>query len=633
VTAYDGHTATYIDSYDKAATKGNSIELDRDGTNNIKIISLDAADTFKLTKEIDRYSFDYTPSKQISTYSFIVTTEQPADIVYRENTPYKTWIISGMNWIDFYSDSIDNSKTKIVYADQTRKNMLVTVTNKVSKEIISFESIGDLNMVQQNYSFYTINGSVFYASPVLENTNNTIYLQVNVTGTNLTITDVNASLYYNNTLRTSIRDMTGSIINFTSNAISANVSVTTNVSFYWNISILGDSLAIYSNQTVTDINVTSSAASCSNYTVLNLTLFDEDIPSTYISNNIDYVFDYWTNPSKLPKSTIFGNISGKSLVICVNTINFGYDLYVQHNNISVYTHRYYLFNQTFTGTTYNDFSANYNDTSKSKLKITTKDIKTAENLQNILVKMQRFYVDLNTWKTVQMFRTGDYGESFFDIRESDTDYRLIFNSINNEVYKTTGTLSFLCTNYLCDITYLIDLNNASSIVPILGTDLSFNNVTKKVTLNWSDSTAKTSSVRLYVTSFSNGNRVVICNTTQLGSAGTMNCDVSAYNGIIQAQVFSSASPERAIMSKWFENTKKLGLSVINVIGKDEGMFWSFAICLIAISASLFSPVASILAAVLGLIVSYNIGFSSVISTTMIISACVVGLILSLKVRA
>lgn len=164
IQMWDSHTAEEIGEYDvKKLLLSNELIYDT-GNNEIKIKAKDEPlklkNSLDTKKEKDRYTFDYDPTVVKESYTFDVHTEQPLTIINKPNTEWKTWIISGNNWIDFYSPD-DPSIVSIEKVDDY--NAIVTVTkngeNFMKDGILEFESIGDLNQVNISFEFY-LGGSV-----------------------------------------------------------------------------------------------------------------------------------------------------------------------------------------------------------------------------------------------------------------------------------------------------------------------------------------------------------------------------------------------------------------------------------------------------------------------------------------
>jgi hypothetical protein len=124
--------------------------------------------------------------------------------------------------------------------------------------------------------------------------------------------------------------------------------------------------------------------------------------------------------------------------------------------------------------------------------------------------------------------------------------------------------------------------------------------------------------------------VSICDETKSGAAGSMQCDVSAQQGEVLVRVYSSASTETPLISKWFSLTFTDKLS--NIISSYEGALWAFGITLTIAATGLFSPAGAVIATIMGLIAVFFLNILNAITLTFIILACVMGIVIGIKMR-
>lgn len=630
IAANDGHTAKAIKDYAILRQGNNVLQLQND-KNKIEIYSPDTDDILTTKKEFDRYTFDFKPKNKQNEYWFQVRTNERAYIIDRPESEYKEWIVSGNNWIDFMSEDIEASQTKIFYNNPEHTELIVTVKVKNEKAKYSFKSVGNLNTNVVSYAFYTSNMSVSYTTPIYELTNNTITLRVNTTNTTLSSSDVNATIIYNGSTYSTNQTVNGSILLYNYNFFSPNVSSDQLINFTWNITARDQNYSLTLNQSILNINIT--IGNCTNATLLNFTTFYEDYPTNVFTADYEYLVTYWTNPlSSSPNISINGTLYGPFLAICspFNSTIY-YDAYIRYSVAGGYKHRYYLFLETFNGTTKNVKGGNYNTTTGvSQLNLVVRDKNNYETLTNIVAILKRRYIGEDIYREVQWDKSDDYGSLLFNIKEADTDYKIGFYNTSNSLIKETNDLKFLCDSGRCDLTYLLSLEEEVNKSNTLF-NYSFNNATGILNVTWQDPTLLTSSIRLFVTLETSLNTTVICNTSVVGVTGSTGCNMSGYNGTFLIKLYSSASPEKPKMS--FFITRDLSAKLRNYISEKEGIFISFILSLvIVLGAIILGPIAAIVGAIIGLIVNYYIGITAVISLTMIIVAAIMGLIIGLKVR-
>jgi len=377
-----------------------------------------------------------------------------------------------------------------------------------------------------------------------------------------------------------------------------------------------------------------SVGNCSQYSskVLRMMIYDEVRPSLHLNATVEIeAFIYY---SSLNATQFNIQYSGNhTYEICIypniNTTLYS-DWYIKYTTGGGFTHRYYLVNQSITNTTLNVSLYNFNTTTGiSDLKITSRYRATYNYFNNIYASLQRKYVDEGVWRTVQMDKSGDYGLIFFNIIEETVDYRVIFKDGQNRLLSTSENMKFVCTDDICDITFLLDPYSLTTAATSLGYSITYDNATGNITLTWNDPLGGTSSVRLLVTKELQ-KTLTICDTTQTGAAGTIICDVSGYTGEVFIRVFSSASPEAPVISQWLRlSTPLLG----GLIGTGEGVFWSTGIITtMAAFGAILSPIVAVIGTILALIIIYLLGLFSPITLPFVIIAIIMGIAINIRLK-
>lgn len=380
VTVKDGHTGEVLKedwNVEKSFLKNDLIF--ETGNNIISIQKKDGNifDSFTAQKEVDRYTFNFEPL-QISkdnTYTFLVNVKEKGVIVERENTPYKRWIITGNNWIDFYGEGLDNDNVVINQIDDY--NFEVTTISKGEMSAIQFQSIGELNIYSVNYTFYV--GGINITSPLNNSFNYGQY--VNFT---LNISGVPSSLYYtiDNGLTNNIIDICTQIqANLTSfcslnpNGNYSNRSGTLDNSLFYDGSHLtGDSLVYdgYSYATYIIPNKSNSAynqflyyhASGPSYR----SNYSSSIPSSCLSTDILQIKYVGSGSSLLPKISSFCyNTTEWITIVSPRDSSYLAEMRVLWHNFSLMN----IYNLYFTNDGLNSFYVYYNTTTETTYSTTT----------------------------------------------------------------------------------------------------------------------------------------------------------------------------------------------------------------------------------------------------------------------
>lgn len=370
--------------------------------------------------------------------------------------------------------------------------------------------------------------------------------------------------------------------------------------FYWEFK-LNQSNFITSNfsQTVTSISI-ANCTSLTQVSILNISIFNENVPTQYLEGSIDAIFTTWTNNSQntINFSLSFNDNTNYSVCIFPNT-SINSNVYLQYNTTNGFRERYYLTNARFTTNTSLLYLYNFNNQSGiSELRGTVRSPEF-DYFPNIVTKLQRFYPSENVWRTVQVDRSDEFGLVLFYVIEKTVDYRLIFEQNGNQIDKTDNNLKFTCIDGICSVNFQLDDTNTITSQDLI-IQTGYDNRSQIYEVNFSDSTALTSSVRLRVTQYTGVSQRDICDTTLASSSGTLRCNTSGYSGTLTVRIYDSASPEVIFKTEYITKVldalfKKSGMST-------EAAFWSVGISsTLTIAGFTIHPILGILLYVISLI--------------------------------
>lgn len=362
---------------------------------------------------------------------------------------------------------------------------------------------------------------------------------------------------------------------------------------------------------------------------LDMIIRNEDIPTNTLNGTIEVDITYWRVNHTYDKNFSFegGNNYNWSISLYPVDSIIQADVYIKYTTTNGFTHRYILKNTTLTNTTQTYYLYNFiNDTGKSDLKITTRYESSYNYYPNVVTKLQRFYTGEGTWRTVQMDESGDYGLIFFNIKEETTDYRLIFYDTDNNILDTTQKMKFVCSSGLCDLTYLLSPYEASTTPTGLFFYWDYSSTTNIIHINWTDTLGGSNTITHLVTRETITGTDTICSSSQTGSAGVYNCNVTGYSGNVF--LFSGVGDDSYI-SEWIELEAS---DLSSQLSTAEGALWTFGIMLICVMFGLFSPVGAIITTIVGLVMVFYIGIFSPLTVSLIIIAATMGIVIGLRVR-
>ena len=623
----DSHTARRIGEYryrvignvvDFDTLEGNHVELEVQGGGSVDVVRND-----------DRYVWDVNFSGVARGDRFI-HVRSDSFLRYVSDSGFGghfvVWNDSSKlgNWLDF--ENSEGVLPDVVRVDDY--HYIIGFQNM--RRNIRFRSIGGLNVLQVNYSWYRgnytqIDPNAFIDAPTM--------LSLNVTRDS-TIDNISADLFYNGAFRSESYNVT-----YDSNWVYFNITFNTSVlnstyPFWWRVNV--SQIAPGADYT---FNTSASSQSVQNFSMfncsvgggnlsINLTYRDENTPSSGLtaSDQVDILYWYLLKEQGHNFSNTLYEKTVHYICISPDTAQLRADLLAVYNVSGGFTHRFYLINQSVNASLqsfelYNVASM----TGFSDLRITLRSATNYQFYPNIVGKLQRFYVGEGVWRTVQMDKSGEFGLLQYDIIETTVDYRLVFVDEHGVVLKTTESAKFGCVSGLCDITILLS-NVSVGVSDTTTTVLSFDNNTNLVSLYWSDPEGDNVNVALEVLGSVNSVVYNVCNSINTGSSGTLTCSVAGVSGLVQARYYVGGS---LVGSEWFD----VGIAKIgDILSFKEAALWSVAIYVTTVGFGLFSPVAVIVCGFIGLMIIYLLGLFSPISFTFLVVSAVIGVILSVKLR-
>lgn len=471
----DGHTAKEIPDY--TVKKGTVFDdsyltfKTPDG-NQIEISAEEqlSGDKFSVTKEFDRYTFEFEPEKDLTrediawsaepiTYKtiddsktkigdiepeplykkieFKVKCKENIYIVERPNSKWKEWLVCGNQWIDFYSDYAENDIVNYYYdlsLNEPYKNVKVEVFyNGDLNEPIKFQSVGDLNIVNYTTTFYTVNLTTTYTSSVPENTETNINLRINTSGTPVSFDNFTAVLTYNNTITSTSKTSATNYVNWLGTPTTPELTTTENVSFYWNISYDGeDDYILNLNQTVTFIGISDNCSTAGYVEALKFCGYQERSPTNNITDmllnlNIDVLDD-----GEIIKQFGFNFDNSTCYDICIfpNTTSYKINAKMEFGDGNYTDRKYYLNNYSLDNSSDTINLYHLEDSLASDIILTVYDKQTGDRVSDAFIKILRYYPqDDNSsssgFKTVEVEKTDVNGESLGKMILADVWYKFL----------------------------------------------------------------------------------------------------------------------------------------------------------------------------------------------------------------
>jgi hypothetical protein len=420
----------------------------------------------------------------------------------------------------------------------------------------------------------------------------------NLTVTANTITAFNGTLYYNGTVQPttySNNDTVGTLNSTFSTALVGNNSI--NWIYYINGVMVNTTYSniIYQVQNLAVVAGESCAAGLS--PALHYDLQTEQ-NSTNVSAVNDYIFRYGITNTSL--RTTAGSVTANNFTVCINsTVYNNYGLgygEIQYQSSGYSDRRFYMFNnQRLSNTTINNTLYNLIGGSSTSFLFTIQksDLSVYDD---VYLTLNRWYPEEDEYKVVEMSRTDDEGQTVMKVDIEDVDYRV-------GVYYQNGTLIYLAAPFrlVCiaspctyDLKVPEDAGNTFENWKNLQVSLTYNTTTKIFTAIYNDPSQDTDTINLSVYRDTGLSSLLICSDSASSYTGVLTCNVTGYTGLLKAQVFRTASPLTAVISKWVT----VGASEL---GSTPALFLTMLIMIFLVSVGIVSPILTVILSVLAFI--------------------------------
>jgi hypothetical protein len=296
-----------------------------------------------------------------------------------------------------------------------------------------------------------------------------------------------------------------------------------------------------------DTNTTSQTRT------LNFTTWDERNRTSLSPMSFEATFEIWLGEGSVVRNISFSNLSTSSMQLYLYPNDTYYtNAYIQYNAVGIHNGTYTQRNYNFQNATINNATQNIrlflldnsHSTSFIQRVVTTSQIAVT----NALILQQRYYPSDDSYETVSITRTNGQGQSVGFYEVEIPDYRHIIVQ-NGNVLKLTEKGKIFAESTPATLIFTIgeELTNAWGSfenISNLVSSLTFNETTKIVTYTWIDTTGALSIANLTVEqSQSSIGNTAICSLSSTLVAGTLNCNLSAYNGTFIAKSYIGRSPQ------------------------------------------------------------------------------------------
>ena len=438
-------------------------------------------DNWASFEHFDRYTQELRPSNPSSTITLIEESNIPIHIIDspESNKKYKDqWIIINDNWKDYVIPAEPDSKVSIKRINDYKVEVKITGI-KNSPEKIVFSSIGPLNRITKNYTFFTIGSVLTFSETLFETETEETILSFEKYG-NVTTT---ALLYWNDSLKSSSKFTNSTHDVYTSSFVIPFITNSVeNKTLFWDFNISGAiniSANITNNQTIYKIALDN----CTDFSThaINFSLIDESTGEPVIGT-VRTTIHTWYLDTLLYRENSFEFEGRNNYSICMfpsfaSYLSSSYSF--EYLAAGFTTEEYMFSNLVLSNETKLINLYLNNETLTSDVVVTLRD--TDDNiLEGYTIRVKRFYPGTGEEITTEITQTDHNGNTVIHLVLNDVYYSIsiekdgdVIEIITPAKYYTTSQL------FIIDISEIIlDFSDkvwysTSPDSPVLGEPINF----------------------------------------------------------------------------------------------------------------------------------------------------------------
>jgi len=628
----DSHTATTIPDYRHEKDMLSKAITYRFGEGWIKLepINKGLFSSFSTRKNNDRYTFEFERDWMAKVFygtdlEFEVSSSHELFLV-KDN--YPGHIVSGNlnKWIDFDS-GFKNAKVTTEVID---KNTIRVLIKGIEEDSIVFNSIGGLNIVNRNYTFYYGNFTETYSSQSLE-TANTLF-SLNFTDNDSYVSSLDAQLYFNGTFYTPTKTSGSNWTYFTkiinTELLTSNI---TNLSFNWvfNVSNAGDGNNILNNET-TEENQTRYKMIVGNCTsgiqtvALNFTTLNQS-DNTDVNTSMEGLFTVWNRSSSISRSY---PLTWDVLVnhpICIYPswayLNTNYEIKFSETDFD--DRNYFAVNDEL-GPTHENVTIYMTLSSlTTEITITVVD-EDDEELADYYVEAYKYSLGTDDYTLIDTKVTSGVGKCLFNLDVSSDEYLFKVKNPGGTLVYTEPKSLLTDTAY----TFRVVLGTTPESITIKLQDLDYTLAIDKLLNNfsliWDDSTTELiDGINLTILKVNTTGNAILYSELSTSDSGLISYNVSG-SGVYIANAYAVSSSDG---ESYFLGSVSLDIrEEWDIFGTDALLMSFFFIFTMAFVGIAISAEMSLVFTILGMIIFYLMGFIQVTASgliSIIISAVII----------
>lgn len=472
--------------------------------------------------------------------------------------------------------------------------------------IYGIDTAGNIGSTLIEWDYKVFENSRTYSSSIYATSTETFILNTSLSSA----TSIIGKLIYNGTEYTS-SIVDGGLAIFTNVISIPSVSTSTNVSFYWSITLDGtttiNTTAV--NQTINPISFSRCGGVYTN-PFINFTSYSAENPFPMINATFKSAWVLSATDGGATSTYNFEDVTetNSSWAFCSQ---FNETLYasveIEYDASGYALNFYYLDDAELSNSTQTIPLYILND---SRATVTTLKVldDAQQPLEDVTIQIQFYDIGTGTFYLIGMGKTDFKGEDIAYLNWYDTLYRFTFIK-DGVVIKSTNTTKISSTpvtfNVLEDETFLY--KKFQDFIY----SLTFNNLTNNFVLTFTKPSGLVDQGCLRVIKRTGKNDTEICFSCETSSSATLYCNLNdAGNGTFIAHFYATGS--------WYDLdwiTEVIGFkfsdTIYDLLGADDATFYAFIFAGIVTFMMFIHPIFGIVGVLLGILGANILGFAPI----------------------
>jgi hypothetical protein len=351
---------------------------------------------------------------------------------------------------------------------------------------------------------------------------------------------------------------------------------------------------------------------------LNITIYNET--SNTLLNTINVTVDIIQSNQTTNLSTANGTLYATGLA--------SGDLEIRYSGGSANGRTYFV---TLTNRTYQEIRLYLLENAASTWITFDLVDQNGQDLEEAIIKAQRFYPAENLYRTVAMTKSNFNGESTLDLVEKTTTPNVFYKfivEVDGVVKETTNATEILSTTLYFTIDVLEDVFTSWDGMENVQYTLTYDNATTSFSFTWSDTTGLTEYGCLKVTRHTPLEHTIVCNNCTTSTGATIVCNVTdtgdLYKAVGLIETTTNGSLYTVATESWNFDMKWATFGSF-------GVFLALLFVMVMAGVGLWNPVVAVVLTLVGLIFSVIIGLVN-LTYVSLVTLVIIGIITIFKMR-